>query len=60
MSKLSQSIECSLKRLSATVASLAKRAERLDASAKAESKIRLTILKQKVSELEKVLSSKKK
>jgi len=58
MSKLSQSIMGSLTRLNSTVASLAKRAERLDASAKSEAKIRLTILKQKISELEKAINKK--
>lgn len=58
MSKLSQSIMGSLTRLNSTVASLAKRAEKLDASAKAEAKIRLTILKQKISELEKAVNKK--
>jgi len=48
----------SLTRLNSTVASLAKRAERLDASAKSEAKIRLTILKQKISELEKAINKK--
>jgi len=48
----------SLTRLNSTVASLAKRAEKLDASAKAEAKIRLTILKQKISELEKAVNKK--
>ncbi|HOU83253.1 MAG TPA: hypothetical protein PLA54_00230 [Spirochaetota bacterium] len=58
MSKLSQSIMGSLTRLNSTVASLAKRAEKLDSMAKAEAKIRLTIIKQKISELEKAINKK--
>ena len=53
MAKLSQSILGSLTRLNSTVASLAKRAEKLDSLAKEEARIRLSILKSKISELEK-------
>ncbi|HOA06342.1 MAG TPA: hypothetical protein PK419_05980 [Spirochaetota bacterium] len=59
MAKLSQSILGSLTRLNSTVASLAKRAEKLDSIAKEEAKIRVTILKTKIAELEKAIRTKK-
>ncbi|HPA64285.1 MAG TPA: hypothetical protein PLM72_08270 [Spirochaetota bacterium] len=59
MAKLSQSILGSLTRLNSTVASLVKRAEKLDHFAKEEARIRLKMLQSKITELEKALRTKK-